>query len=324
MSLYSIFNQNDRLLDYSSTNYFVESYIFTSWFNSIDFARCPVYETDAESPQYGEIIDWTSAGNTFSISSGNNPDPEVPGSDDSDFTRHKKEVIKRIIEFNLNQSITSYSSHTPNADFYMPKLTELEWDQILQNASIITFLQNVPIGLKYYNNYAIATSTVNKEYVDPDEIYLNASDGDSSYYHARDCSRLGTSNVIGYRSIDYVQKSYYPDARNTANIEYYFKHHANAVTHIDVREACYYCLVQKSLFSENITPQEERGYYTALARERYIARLAILPKEAPTVAAVVVHPMLTTTSPPTPLDDAYYSVTARRSGYRGGSCRKRK
>ena len=32
-------------------------------------------------------------------------------------------------------------------------LKEEDWDQIYRTVSIISFIQNIPIGLKYYNNY---------------------------------------------------------------------------------------------------------------------------------------------------------------------------
>ena len=190
---------------------------------------------------------------------------------------HKREVIKSVVESNLNQAITSYSRNSSNGDYKLPKLTETDWDQILRNVSIITFIQNIPIGMKYYNNYAIATSTMNKEYVDPEEIYLNAT-GDE-YYHMPYCKHLEEiKNMIGYRSIDYVQKSY-TQKNETGEYEtkYYYKH-SNNVT-INVNQACYYCLVQKSLYEKDETDEKSTAYNTALARERYVARMTKLPSK---------------------------------------------
>ena len=176
----------------------------------------------------------------------------------------------------MNQAITSYSRNS-KGEYKLPKLTETDWDQILRNVSIITFIQNIPIGMKYYNNYAIATSTMNKEYVDPEEIYLNAN-GDE-YYHMPYCKQLqNTENMIGYRSIDYVQKSY-TQKNETGEYEtkYYYKHSNNGT--INVNQACYYCLVQKSLYEKDETDEKSTAYNTALARERYVARMSKLPAE---------------------------------------------
>lgn len=92
----------------------------------------------------------------------------------------------------------------PNYEYRLPQLSYDEWEQALSNISIIAFMQGMPIGLKYYNNYAIATSTLNKEFVDPDELYFAGKD--DQYYHQRQCEQATGSDYVGYRSIDYVAK----------------------------------------------------------------------------------------------------------------------
>lgn len=254
-------------LDYSAINYCVESYIITSFINTLD---------GLETPANCEC-GYNHSNNPLKISAANDPE-----NSESDFCIHKRGIIKNVVESNLNQAITSYSRNNASGEYKLPKLTETDWDQVLTNVSIITFIQNIPIGMKYYNNYAIATSTVNKEYVDPDEIYLNASDGDSEYYHTPYCEKLGESDLKGYRSIDYVQKSY------TENDEtkYYYRH-SNAGDAIEANQACYYCLVQRSLYNEDKTFLKRKAYNTALARERYVARMSRLPAEIESVIEVL-------------------------------------
>lgn len=254
-------------LDYSAINYCVESYIITSFINTLD---------GLETPANCEC-GYNHSNNPLKISAANDPE-----NSESDFCIHKRGIIKNVVESNLNQAITSYSRNNASGEYKLPKLTETDWDQVLTNVSIITFIQNIPIGMKYYNNYAIATSTVNKEYVDPDEIYLNASDGDSEYYHTPYCEKLGESDLKGYRSIDYVQKSY------TENDEtkYYYRH-SNAGDAIEANQACYYCLVQRSLYNEDKTFLKRKAYNTALARERYVARMSRLPAEIESVIEIL-------------------------------------
>lgn len=240
---------NNIKADYSAINYCVESYVFTKWVNSLNLVL-----TD---------------GTTLNISSSNDPENK-----DSAFSNHKREIIKSVVTSNLNQAITSYSRNSEKTDFKLPELTETDWDQILTNVSVITFVQNIPIGLKYYNNYAIATSTVNKEYVDPNEIYLyTEQDTSDEYYHKPYCSELGTDNLIGYRSIDFIQKSYKYKIGENEETKYYYRHKE------DVTQSCYNCLVQSALYEEDKDSKKEKSYYTALARERYIARRIKLPAE---------------------------------------------
>ena len=234
------YGQNEVELkeDTSAINYCVESYVFSKW---VDF-------------NLGDIT--VEEGKLFE-----NVDDE-----DSVFNLHKREVIKQALISNLNQAITSYSRKSPG-EFLLPVLSETDWDQILSNVSIITFVQGIPIGMKQYNNYAIATSTSNKEYVDPDEIYLNTEgSGDSDkYYHLPYCEQIDLEeddNLIGYRSIDYKVKSY--NQAETTN--YYYKHDNIS------KEECYYCLVQRALYEQDEQDENIIAYETALSRERYIAR----------------------------------------------------
>ncbi|MBO4815762.1 MAG: hypothetical protein J5507_02265 [Clostridia bacterium] len=259
---------NDKTIDYSAINYCVESYVFTSWFNNLNLK---VYKIDED----GNFTTETDS-KPLNINNNNNPDPEAENSQDSAFYNHKREVIKNVLNSSLNQAITSYSGRKAG-EYKLPKLTETDWDQVLRNVSIISFVQNIPIGLKYYNNYAIATSTVNKEFVDPNEIYLYSQTSDSDEYHRAFCQKLESSDIslIGYRSIDFIEKTYIDTLETDPNkkSKNYFKHEKNiGGSNINVNQECYYCLVQRSLYEPAKTANKETAYYTALARERYIAK----------------------------------------------------
>ena len=191
-------------------------------------------------------------------------------SEDSVFAKHKAEVIKQILISDLNQAITSYSRNS-KGNYELPVMTEDDWNQILRNVSMITFVQNMPIGMKYYNDYVVATSTANKEYVNPDEIYLISNDSGSDnnstrYYHKPYCDKLVGTQLIGYRNIDFVAQKF-----SIGDDEiYYFKHIYNNVP----KQACYYCIVQREVFSsgglsDSKLESHKKAYNYALARERY-------------------------------------------------------
>lgn len=230
--------------DVSSINYYVEAYSFTNWINS-NLNGINVYD------MVGNKEGITTTGKIF----------ENPEEEGSVFLEHKREVIKQSVISSLNQAITSYSRNSEGT-YRLPVLLETDWDQILSNVSIIVFAQNIPIGLKTYNNYAISTSTNNKEYVDTKEIFLNVKDGSDKYYHLPYCKHISQANsLIGYRNIDYTIKFYEVNEKTN----YYYRH-SNIC-----READYYCLVQRSLYEETISVEQTRAYETALARERYVA-----------------------------------------------------
>lgn len=245
--------------DVSAINYYTESYAFSKW---VEKNLSNIKVGDMQNKDKITISE-DEQGNTYIFK---NAEDEK-----SLFNLHKREVIKQSVISNLNQAITGYSRNS-EGNFYLPVLSETDWDQILTNVSIITFVQNIPIGMKYYNNYAIATSTSNKEYVDPDEIYLSTSD--DKYYHLPYCKHLtSTDGLIGYRSIDYKVKSYEKKNETTEETTpyYYYKHNNNINN-----EECYYCLVQRSSYNktedEDKKTAYETAYETALAREKYAAR----------------------------------------------------
>lgn len=272
--------------DYSAINYCVESYVFTQWVtknlgnikvgdmqistgNSINSLE---NITSAEQQYYGQYNNVGSDQYIFRISDSNNPDPE---NDDayanSPLAQHKKDIIINTIEKNLSQATAQAQVMNPNYEYRLPQLSYDEWEQALSNISIIAFMQGMPIGLKYYNNYAIATSTLNKEFVDPDELYFAGKD--DQYYHQRQCEQATGSDYVGYRSIDYVAKSYEKSDNGTTSTTYYYPHANNTNSELE----CYYCLVNRSTYKNNgrwkgnlLYKNWSDSYYNALARERYM------------------------------------------------------
>lgn len=276
--------------DFSAINYCVESYVFTKWVtknlgnitvgdmqistgNSINSLK---NITSAEQQYYGQYNNVDDRANIFEINDiNNNPDPE---NDDayakSVLAQHKKDIIINTIEKNLSQATAQAQAMNLNYEYRLPQLSYDEWEQALSNISIIAFMQGMPIGLKYYNNYAIATSTLNKEFVDPDELYFAGTD--DQYYHQRQCEQATGSDYVGYRSIDYVAKSYEVESDTTKSTKYYYPH-ANERISTDSELECYYCLVNRSTYKNNgrwkgnlLYKNWSDSYYNALARERYM------------------------------------------------------
>ena len=245
--------------DFSAINYCVESYVFTNWVTKKLSSITVRNNVDKDA-------------NIFEISKDNNPDPE---NDDayakSVLAQHKKDIIINTIEKNLSQATAQAQEMNPNYEYRLPQLSYDEWEQALSNISIIAFMQGMPIGLKYYNNYAIATSTLNKEFVDPDELYFAGKD--DQYYHQRQCEQATGSDYVGYRSIDYVAKSYEKSDNGTTSTKYYYPHANSTNSELE----CYYCLVNRSTYKNNgrwngnlLYKNWSDSYYNALARERYM------------------------------------------------------
>ena len=143
-----------------------------------------------------------------------------PENIESNFASHKFDVIRNSIQYNLNLALSIYDRMT-DMDIKMPVISDTEWEKILNNVSIVSFMQGFNCGLKQYNNYAVVSSTNNELTVIPDEIfYVNRNAynvGDiydiedvyepeeehigNAIYHRIDCENLeDTSDLISFRS----------------------------------------------------------------------------------------------------------------------------
>lgn len=142
----------------------------------------------------------------------------------SNFNQQRLAVIRYSIEKNLAIAIANYNNYSGiTTNFQMPKLKEDEWDKIVNNISIISFLQGLNIGGKIYNGYSIITNNKNQEWVSEDSIYIVTEDGQ---YHKANDKDLVENNEIseGVLNIDLERKSYTNKESGATN--YYFPNKA--------------------------------------------------------------------------------------------------
>lgn len=212
----------------------------------------------------------------------------------SNFSQHKKQVMQAMILYNLNSAIATYNAKTSTeGSFKLPMLEGDEWDMILNNVTMVSYLQNLPCGMKTYSKYAVVPSTNNEFIVSEktmgyitsnSEIYkLNNQtnflglNNAQSEYHMLDCNYMklatpgsqeafGTSEITanqdyqGYREFDFI----YDRMINPTNTGYVYDHK---------NVACYYCMVNKNYPKYDYNILEERNlrgkaYFTAIGRER--------------------------------------------------------
>lgn len=196
----------------------------------------------------------------------------------SNFNQHRLAVIRYSIEKNLSIAIANYNTYASNvtADFRMPTLQEHEWEKIINNVSIISFLQGLNIGGKIYNGYSVITNNKNQEVVNEDSIYILTKQ-DNQYHRANDRDLIDDNKYSQYEgafNIDFERKS----NTNSNGVTQYFIPKLNlpnpnepAIT------GCYTSIVTQT----NVEPTDNfyrymegkeklaTAYFTALGRERY-------------------------------------------------------
>ena len=129
---------------------------------------------------------------------------------DSTFNNHRLAVIRKSMESALNTAITDYSAAT-SYDYQLPVMTDNDWYSILNNVSMVTFLEGISIGYRLYNNYAIITNNVNKEVVTTRNIYIVATDlNGNKEYHQPGCKELFEGIEDGSLTLDNTRAIAYP------------------------------------------------------------------------------------------------------------------
>lgn len=187
-------------------------------------------------------------------------------SETSNFNNHRIEVIKNSIERNLSIAISNFNEYS-GLNFQMPKLKDTDWDKIMSNISIISFLQGVNIGGKIYNGYAIVTNNKNEDIVMEDSIYIRKND---NVFHRITEDKLSYStDAIGIYNVNIERRT---TQDSNGNNRYYFPvngtlSYDSIVTQNNVLKKSEQTL---SEYIANLSDTNlKKIYYTALGRERY-------------------------------------------------------
>lgn len=240
----------------SSYEYYEEAYQFSKWVyeNLRDIKqnniRTVVRKADGK-------IEITEGGSNLAFNAGENSIFDIAKSSDpikdpensaSTFNQHRIAVIKNAIETNLIAAINSYNSNASSFSYAMPRLTEEDWDRVVNNVCMISFMQGMPLGTKYFNDYVVIPNDKNNEFVDNDALYLLTDDGK---YHLANCPYLvenisNNPNMIvgGYINTAFqrqtVEQPSEEEGKKVAS--YYYRHMYNNAPYTP----CYQCLVNSS------------------------------------------------------------------------------
>ena len=183
----------------------------------------------------------------------NNNNPMIS---DSAFNNHRLAVIRKTIETSLNTVISNYHS-TTLYDYAMPVMSDDDWYRILNNVSMVTFMQGMSIGYRYYNNYAIVTNNVNKEVVKAENIYIVTDDGNNNReYHQPGCKDLlkgiesGKFRIVGAYPIASFQRQSVKVSENSDDDKHFYYQsrgvqvkNSTIINDKKILTGCYNCIV---------------------------------------------------------------------------------
>lgn len=188
--------------DREAKEYYIKAYFFSRWIqnnlSSVQAGDIVQDETTKDNFEYTNFEGDTNQ--IFNIEGRSENNPE---SDDSVFAEHKRNVIKNSIQFNLNTAISTYNATyygtaEDSYNYLLPILNADDWDSILNNITMVSFMQGIPCGLTTFNNYAVVKSNNNNTSVDLENLYFTDQIGrtgqSNSEYHKYDCPELGNFN----------------------------------------------------------------------------------------------------------------------------------
>ena len=197
-------------------------------------------------------------------------------SEKSNFNEHRKEVIKYAIERNLSIVIANFDKEAGvSTEYKLPKLTDTDWDKIMDNIGIITFLQGMSIGGKIYNGYSVITNNKNEDVVNYDSIYIrtgintNPNDENAEFHRITENNLI---NILNGNSIGIFNGNIERRVVDDTNLNsgYYFPVYAklsysSVVTQTGTGKDSEQTIKQYL----NDKYDLKKLVYTALARERY-------------------------------------------------------
>ena len=201
----------------------------------------------------------------------------------SNFNLHRLEVIRNKIESNLSIAIANYNKYSlaTGIEFQLPKLKEEEWDLLINNISLISFVQGLDIGGKVYNGYTIVTNSETKEVVQEENIYILGTD--SAYHRIGDKDLEGVTNKIsdttdipaksaGRLNLDFEKQKILSADGTTTRYYYPLRNYLGSYNSIVTQNEVtafddIYAYIQKQKDNGNI--KLAKAFYTALGRERY-------------------------------------------------------
>lgn len=282
---------NDNKVGFQSISayeYYKDAYDFSKWLVE-ESGLVNIKQENMEDSLKKDFSANTGTKSIFDITQKDN-DPMVSS---SVFNEHRIAVIRKSIETNLTTAIANYNSQSGSTyEFVMPKIDEVSWYSIENNVSIISFMQGMPIGQKYFNDYSVITNTKNEEVINSQSVYVvtqNTNKKDVNYgnyeYHQPGCKVLIKNSYNNTITGVYTNLSFSRQTLKVSEDSYrYFYPQARIGK---TTTGCYNCIVNASgdyniddIISGSVKYKDKdidevklynlrKSYLTGLARERY-------------------------------------------------------
>lgn len=262
-------NNNVGFKSISAYEYYKSAKEFSEWVNNNlgNITQKDVIKTDSNgNSTIGNDTNYLSenTGNSkiFATSGKSDNDPMLSN---SIFNNHRIAIIRKSIETNLTTAIANYNTQSgSNYEYVMPVINDVDWYKIVNNVSIAAFMQGIPIGQKYFNNYSVITNTKNEEVINSQSIYiLEQTNGSDLEYHQIGCEKLlekvkkakadGTLDRKQFTMTAYTDLSFLRQTVKVSEtkLEYFYPHgvdnsNISGSANFKYLTGCYNCIVNSN------------------------------------------------------------------------------
>jgi hypothetical protein len=115
-------------------------------------------------------------------------------------------AIQQDLEFYINKYNNFAKKYGVAYTFTLPLISQEEWNNTVNDVGVLSFVQGIPMGTKYYNNYALGGSRVVKKPVYNGII----ANGRKYYYSQNACTSSFTTIEVFTTEKDAAASGYIP------------------------------------------------------------------------------------------------------------------
>jgi len=172
-----------------------------------------------------------------------NNDPLISG---STFNENRMVVIKESIKTNLITAISQFNIYSGNNyEFALPELSDIAWNKLTNSIAVAAFMQGIPIGHKYYNNYCVITNNNNEETINKENIYILTEVNGKREYHLPGCKKLIETDEYKTKTTVPMAFSSLSFTRQTVRISEgdYMYFYPQTRENNEYLTSCYHCIV---------------------------------------------------------------------------------
>lgn len=114
--------------------------------------------------------------------------------------------IQSDLEYEINKHNQLVRRYGVAYTFILPSISQEEWDNTIDDVGVLAFVQGIPVGTKYYNNFALGGSRILKK----PSINGVISNGTKYYYDRSVCKSSISNTEIFSSAKEAAENGYHP------------------------------------------------------------------------------------------------------------------